>query len=387
MFDDYSKPWQEIWPECCSKTGGRLLAKTDTIIASKIIAYQIAQTHQDSDYTFDRLVYKGSKVAVTVTCPEHGDWEATPNNLISKKAGCPKCAKQYSPTLQEFQALSSARFNNKFLVKEYVALKKPAVLVCPEHGEFTVSTAQRHLSSVTGCRLCGVNKRGTESKSSIAGILDRCMDSHGDEYDYSLVPSSYVNFSSPVTIICKEHGEFYPRVTNFITGKTGCPKCYGTTKRTLEEFISEASNIHHNKYTYSNATYVNNITKVSITCPEHGDFEQTPKTHLRGHGCPKCSVYSEPDTVYLLKYEGLGYKIGITSDLPRRLVELSRHSPVEVSVVTETDCANARAIEFMLLNKYNNKPLLDSRKFDGYTELRILTEMGVAEICLFLETI
>jgi very-short-patch-repair endonuclease len=27
---------------------------------------------------------------------------------------------------------------------------------------------------------------------------------------------------------------------------------------------------------------------VKIICPDHGEFEQTPSTHLRGQGCPKC---------------------------------------------------------------------------------------------------
>lgn len=55
------------------------------------------------------------------------------------------------------------------------------------------------------------------------------------------------------------------------------------------EFINLSKEIHKNKYSYDKTVYVNNLTKVIITCPEHGDFEQTPKQHKRGQGCPKCS--------------------------------------------------------------------------------------------------
>lgn len=59
-------------------------------------------------------------------------------------------------------------------------------------------------------------------------------------------------------------------------------------KITREEFIQRASDIHKNKYLYNKVDYVNTSTKVIITCPIHGDFEQTPDKHLQGQGCQKC---------------------------------------------------------------------------------------------------
>jgi Zn finger protein HypA/HybF involved in hydrogenase expression len=38
--------------------------------------------------------------------------------------------------------------------------------------------------------------------------------------------------------------------------------------------------------------YVNAKKKVIITCPIHGDFEQTPNAHMNGQGCPKCGSYA-----------------------------------------------------------------------------------------------
>ena len=63
-------------------------------------------------------------------------------------------------------------------------------------------------------------------------------------------------------------------------------------KKTKEEFIKDAIDVHGDKYDYSKVDYVNSNTKVCIICPEpeHGEFWQTPSNHLNGQGCPKCGV-------------------------------------------------------------------------------------------------
>lgn len=61
-------------------------------------------------------------------------------------------------------------------------------------------------------------------------------------------------------------------------------------RKTIEEFINEAQELHGNNYRYSQVVYKNNRTKVEIICPVHGVFEQTPSHHLIcGNGCPKCA--------------------------------------------------------------------------------------------------
>ena len=60
-------------------------------------------------------------------------------------------------------------------------------------------------------------------------------------------------------------------------------------KLTQVEFIEQAKAIHGDKYDYSKVEYVNKKTKVTLICPKHGEFMQTPDKHLQGQGCPKCS--------------------------------------------------------------------------------------------------
>lgn len=56
-----------------------------------------------------------------------------------------------------------------------------------------------------------------------------------------------------------------------------------------QEFKEKAKQLHNDKYDYSNVVYVNSRTKVKIICPKHGEFEQSPSSHLQGNGCPKCA--------------------------------------------------------------------------------------------------
>jgi hypothetical protein len=51
--------------------------------------------------------------------------------------------------------------------------------------------------------------------------------------------------------------------------------------------------LHNNKYNYSLVEYVNNKTKIKIICPEHGEFNQIPKNHSNGNGCPICAISSK----------------------------------------------------------------------------------------------
>ena len=116
-------------------------------------------------------------------------------------------------------------------------------------------------------------------------FIEKATKIHGDKYDYSKV--EYVNNHTKVCIICSEHGEFWQTPHSHLCGKR-CPKCTKNYKYTTKEFIEKAIKIHGDKYDYSKVEYVNAQTKICIICPEHGEFWQTPHSHLEGKGCKKC---------------------------------------------------------------------------------------------------
>ena len=57
---------------------------------------------------------------------------------------------------------------------------------------------------------------------------------------------------------------------------------------TTESFIKKVTEIHKGKYDYSKVDYKGSTKKVTIICPIHGEFQQTPMLHIQGCGCPKC---------------------------------------------------------------------------------------------------
>ena len=61
-------------------------------------------------------------------------------------------------------------------------------------------------------------------------------------------------------------------------------------KSNLQEFIAKSKKLHGDKYDYTKSIYINDSTKVIITCPFHGDYEQRVNGHLRGQGCMTCAI-------------------------------------------------------------------------------------------------
>jgi len=122
---------------------------------------------------------------------------------------------------------------------------------------------------------------------------------HGDKYNYSLV--QYKNNRTKVKIICPIHGIFEQRAGSHLQGN-GCPKCGGTIKKSTQQFINDAKEIHNNKYDYSLVQYKNAKTKIKIICPVHGMFKQEPSSHLQSCGCPKCAgVYKNSTQQFIEK--------------------------------------------------------------------------------------
>lgn len=120
----------------------------------------------------------------------------------------------------------------------------------------------------------------------ILNHLNKIYDTN--KYDFSTIKNA--NLEETVYATCKEHGIFHKRLHRLLSG-SGCPICSGKSRKTTEQFIIDAKKVHGGKYNYSKSVYKNAKTKLTITCPKHGDFEITPTNHTSGKiGCPKCSL-------------------------------------------------------------------------------------------------
>lgn len=172
---------------------------------------------------------------------------------------------------------------------EYKNNRTKVCIICPEHGEFW-QRPDTHLQGC-GCPKCGTKLTSQKNNFNTETFITKANNVHNNKYDY--YKSEYNDINTKICIICPEHGEFWQSPNNHLRGQ-GCPKCKDIKtslrcRSTTEEFIRKAKEIHDDKYDYSKVKYVNNITKICIICPEHGEFWQVPNSHLQGCGCKKCA--------------------------------------------------------------------------------------------------
>jgi len=184
-------------------------------------------------------------------------------------------------TTEQFIEKARLKHGNKYdySVAKYVNAKTKIKIICSIHGVFE-QTSSTHYKS--GCPKCYGTPKKTKKE-----FVKNAVKVHGHIFDYSLV--DYKDNKTKVKIICPIHGIFEQNPHTHLRG-SGCPICGGTHSLNQEYFIGKFNNIHENKYDYSLVDYKNSKTKVKIICPIHGIFEQNPRTHLRGSGCPECAL-------------------------------------------------------------------------------------------------
>ena len=104
---------------------------------------------------------------------------------------------------------------------------------------------------------------------------------HGDKYILDEVV--YIDNKTKVKLLCPKHGEFWMTPNCLLSGQN-CPQCAmeELSKRMThkkEEVVKRLKQVHSNKYVFDNIEYVNMLTKVTVVCPQHGEFKMTP-AHL-----------------------------------------------------------------------------------------------------------
>jgi hypothetical protein len=267
------KPCNHKWGQGCPKCSVSYVPTTEEVIE------QFREVHGDK-YDYSKVGYIDSKTKVTIICPKHGhgEFKQLPNSHKSG-FGCPKCGGNYVPTTEEvieqFREVHGDKYD--YSKVEYIGSKTKVTIICPEHGEFEQTPSSHKRGS--DCFNCGNRVPTTEE------VIEQFREVHGDKYDYSNV--NYIGADTKVTIICPEHGEFKQPPSGHKRG-ADCPKCVGNVKLTTEEIIEQFREAHGDKYDYSKVNYIDGNTKVIIICPEHGEFEQLPNSHKQGKGCFKC---------------------------------------------------------------------------------------------------
>ncbi len=186
-------------------------------------------------------------------------------------------------TNDEFLIEANIIHNNKFTYpEEYIKSNIKINITCSVHGNFP-QLPNDHLRGF-GCKKCADDLQ----RSKKDDVFKKANIVHNNSYDYS--KSIYLNSNTLMEIICPKHGIFKQSSHTHIDGKSKCPDCVIEDRRKDNNiYLNEVNKKHNNFYTYKNMNYINNYTKIMITCPIHGNFPQIPKAHLQGQGCPTCN--------------------------------------------------------------------------------------------------
>ena len=197
-------------------------------------------------------------------------------------------------TTEEFILKSRKVHGNRYNYTkvDYVNNRTNVIIICKEHGEF-YPRPDNHINKKSGCPKCSIIEQHENQKKTLKEFINDSIKIHGKRYDYS--ESKYVGGKTKITVICKEHGRFYPTPNNHTKqgNPSGCPKCghqlsIEKQTKTLEMFLKESKEVHGDLYDYSKVNYTKSDEKVTIICNKHGEFYSTPNNHLMGSGCFQC---------------------------------------------------------------------------------------------------
>lgn len=243
-------------------------------------------------YDLSKVVYKGAKNEI-ILIDKCGKKEIVvkPEKILHK---------QYIRLTNEERAnafikKSKERFGDRFDYSKvvYIDSQTPVTLICKEHGEFNADI-YKHLHSKDG--LCPLCSKITMNEEKANAFIKKSKEKFGDKFDYSKV--KYIDSHTPVTLICKKHGEFNVNMYTHLYSEDGlCPLCDNSIKSgkrlSTEYIIKKCQHFYGNKYDYSKVEYKGGSSrteKIEIICPTHGSFFKCiDNIGKRDCGCPKCS--------------------------------------------------------------------------------------------------
>jgi hypothetical protein len=242
-------------------------------------------------YDYSKITYLYESDKITIFCKKHqSEFQQSVHKHLAGQ-GCRDCSIEANgdrcrTSVQKFIEKAREIHGDKYIYNgvEYKNSHANVKINCPTHGDFYQTPGNHtHKTNPQGCPECGGRTNWTLEK-----FITKATEVHEGKYNYEKV--NFINTTRKVIIICPVHREF-PQTPNKHLSGQGCPLCAPNSKKNTESFITKAIEIHGEKYSYEKTVYVSNHKNVIITCPIHGDFEQTPANHTHksnSQGCSKC---------------------------------------------------------------------------------------------------
>jgi hypothetical protein len=236
---------------------------------------------------FSRNRYLGVNSKLIINCSKHGVQDGRlVNSMLYQTHPCVECTFEIigsrvrkRSTENVIQYLNE-KFEGKYKIYDFKYEDKRTLLrfYCPieGHGDFSFQVNTIYKSN--GCPVCSYEnsqekrteglRRQIETSKEKRRLkwIDKVKSTHGDLYDYSLV--EFVDVKTPVTIICRNHGEIEQVPDVHI--QSGCRKCADEdlkgkyTKKYFDDYPERkdrTATLYYIKFTYKHEIFY----KVGIT--------------------------------------------------------------------------------------------------------------------------
>lgn len=222
--------------------------------------------------------------------------------------------------LQKFVDRANEAHNFKFDYCEFVYTnaKTASTIICPKHGRFKQKPDHHTRVNAIGCPDCVremLSKTGRKSCTKGRGLKPffevrrQVLEKFGESIQ--IIEEEYEGLSKKAGFQCSLHGYFEKIPHTLLQTKYGCSECASIKRgiiktNTLEQTIEKCHQVHNNKYSYDeNQEYVNQKSRLIITCFKHGNFEKSAQKHLAGQGCFRCKIEELVDEGILIGGYGL----------------------------------------------------------------------------------
>lgn len=242
--------------------------------------------------------FKSVNKKIKMLCPHGHEWE-TIFKSFNRGVRCIFCSGKYRKTTDQYK-------------KEIHNLTENEYLVLGEYSGKNIKIKHKHIANECGFEyftrpndfLMGARcpKCSGKMKKTIDFFKKEVHQLEGDKY--KVLSEEYINTHTKIRIKhnTKECGYIYNvRRGNFIRGQR-CPRCFGSHKKTTEEYKKEIYELEGDNYKVL-GEYKGNKNKIKIkhSIKKCGyEYDVVPNSFLRGSRCPKCA--SSRGEKYILRW-------------------------------------------------------------------------------------
>lgn len=195
-------------------------------------------------YDYSNVEYKNNCTDVKIKCKKHRcEFYQQPQSHL-RGAGCPKCAKNYQYTKNEFikRAIKVHGDAYNYSAVTFSSAKDKIKIFCNYHNGFFEQQVSAHLSGHK-CHQCFGNGLYTNEE-----LIRLFIGKHGIKYDYSLV--NYKGIFEKIKIICPIH-KLFEQIAKTHLGGGGCPLCNESRgEKTIASLLNKINISYERQFTF-----------------------------------------------------------------------------------------------------------------------------------------